>query len=157
MTKENIRDYSMSITQASRTGLVVITYNIIIDYINEALRAHGEDRLSDYRTALKKAKSFLAELSGALDMQYELSHNLMRLYLFMNREMVKADSGKDVTNLSRIRDMLKELRDAFCEVGKTDNSGPVMENTQTVYAGLTYSKGSLNENMYSAGNRGYTV
>lgn len=37
------------------------------------------------------------------------------------------------------------MKESFEEIAKQDTSGPVMENSQQVYAGLTYGKGSLNE------------
>ena len=37
------------------------------------------------------------------------------------------------------------LLESFEEVARQDESGPVMENTQQIYAGLTYGKDSLNE------------
>ena len=42
-------------------------------------------------------------------------------------------------------------RQAYATVSKEDTSGSVMENTQTVYAGLTYGKNQL---MESLGNEG---
>jgi len=47
--------------------------------------------------------------------------------------------------------MMRKLHDAYATVSKEDTSGSVMENTQTVYAGLTYGKNQL---MESLGNEG---
>ena len=54
---------------------------------------------------------------------------------------------------------MTKLKAAFEEVAKQDTSEPLMENTQQVYAGLTYGKGSLNEVLMSRDeyNRGYRV
>lgn len=127
MTKENIRDYSINITQATRTGLVVITYNIIIDYLDDAMAAYSQKDIDAFREAIKKAKPFLAELTKALDMRYPISANLMSIYLFMNKSLVKADIKQDVSELPRIKKMLLQLRDAFIEVGKDDEPDPVMQ------------------------------
>ena len=35
--------------------------------------------------------------------------------------------------------------ESFEQVAKQDTSGAVMANTQQIYAGLTYGKGTLNE------------
>ena len=58
-----------------------------------------------------------------------------------------------------VREVMTKLKEAFEEVAKQDTSGPLMENTQQVYAGLTYGKGSLNEVLISGDeyNRGYRV
>ncbi|OYO98714.1 flagellar protein FliS, partial [Lachnotalea glycerini] len=47
---------------------------------------------------------------------------------------------------------------AFTEVAKKDDSPVLMGNTQQVYAGLTYGKGSLTESFSNQGsNRGFRV
>lgn len=127
MTKENIKDYSININQATRTGLVVITYNIIVDYLDDAMAAFAKKDMDGFRGAIRKAKPFLAELTKALDMKYPISGNLMSIYLFMNKSLVKADIKLDTTEIPRIKKMLIQLRDAFIEVGRNDEPDPVMQ------------------------------
>ena len=52
--------------------------------------------------------------------------------------------------------LLDSLKESFEKLAAQDDSGPAMSNTQSVYAGLTYGKGTLNEST-SSGNRGFTV
>ena len=40
---------------------------------------------------------------------------------------------------------IEKLRAGFEGIKGQDTSGPVMQNVQQVYAGLTYGKGTLNE------------
>ena len=48
------------------------------------------------------------------------------------------------------------LKEAYEVLAIQDQSGPVMQNTQAVYAGLTYGKDDLTENMTDQGtNRGF--
>ena len=53
--------------------------------------------------------------------------------------------------------MIAGLKTAFEKVAESDDSAPLMENTQSVFAGLTYGKGSLNETDLdpNAANRGF--
>lgn len=157
MTNQEIRDYSLKISQSSKTGLIVIMYEMAVKYIDDGVLALKSDNVNEYRTNIKRAKSVINELVSVLDMRYEISYQLRNIYVFMIKVLVRADIRKETDELVRIREMLLELRKAFIEVGKNDNSGAVMQNTQQVYAGLTYSRTSLNENMYSDVNRGYKV
>lgn len=157
MTKQELKDYGVKVTQASRTGLIVMMYEITAKYLSDACECFRSGEIGEFRADLRKARAFISELSGALDMRYPVSGNLLALYLFMNNALVRADIRKDISETERIIGMLKKLQTAFLEAGKSDDSGPVMENTQQVYAGLTYSRSSLNENMYSDSNRGFTV
>lgn len=42
--------------------------------------------------------------------------------------------------------------ESFEQVAKEDHSGPVMEHSQQLYAGLTYGKGTLNEVSFGEGS-----
>ena len=50
---------------------------------------------------------------------------------------------------------MQSLHDSFEIISKQDTSGPVMGNTQTVYAGLTYGKTDLNVSLSDPDNRGF--
>lgn len=157
MTGEERKEYGMKVTQAGGSGLVVITYDIIAKYLNDAMAALNKSDNAEYRRCLGLARALLAELTGALDMQYEVSKKLMALYIFMNKVIVRADITKDVTELVRIKEMLSKLREAFARVCEECPQEPVMDNVETVYTGYTYSKTAMNEEIYSNTNRGFTV
>jgi flagellar protein FliS len=52
---------------------------------------------------------------------------------------------KDGRFLEEVTVTICRLRDAYAVVSQQDNSGPVMKNAQTLYAGLTYGRKALNE------------
>lgn len=155
MTKSQIKDYGIRITQANGAELVAITLEIAAEYISEA--ADSIENISAFRDLLGKARTFINQLIRSLDMRYKISSELLSIYLYVNSELQKADIRKNSELLPRLKDIIVNLSGAFREVGKEDKSGKVMENAQQVYAGLTYSKESLNENIYSDPGRGYTV
>ncbi len=135
MTKAEIQEYTLRITQGNRTDLIVTTYDIILKYI------------ADASEELKKQdkKKYIAQLMGALDLQYEVSLQLFQLYRFAQKRLIEASYEETDKKLEDAIPIFRELREAFSEVAKQDNSGPVMRNIDQVYAGLTYGKGSLNE------------
>lgn len=143
MKKESIQAYSKRITQANRTELVVITYEIIIEHIKNARESYGnrEEFVSD----IDQAQTFLKELMVGLDFQQEISKELMSLYIFINKQFIEAKRKNTCELLPRIQGMLEGLLSSFREISKQDNSAPVMQNTQKVYAGLTYGRSDVNE------------
>ena len=157
MTNQEINVFSRKITNASKSQLVVIMYEVAIKYIDDGIQSLNNNEVDNYRLNLKRSKAVINELISVLDMTQKISVELRRLYVFMVGVLVKADIRMETEELLRVREMLKKLMEAFSVVSKSDESGPLMENTQAVYAGLTYSKDSLNENIYSATNRGYKV
>ena len=157
MTKEEINEYSYRVTQASKTELIVIMYEMAGNYMRDAVAAFDVEDFELYRDNLKKAQRVINKLSASLDMNIRISKDLFGLYLYMNNTIVKASIRKDKEELEMIMLMLDKLGSAFEKVSVEDISGPVMKNTQQVYAGLTYSNDGLNEYHDSAFKRGYSV
>lgn len=159
MTREDLNGYAMRISQSSRTEIVVIMYEVAIKYIEDGTHAlEGGDK-EQFRHDIRRAKAFVNELASVLDMKYPISGNLLALYTYMNNVMVRADISLHTEELLRVKAQLVKLKDAFVKVAAQDTSGPVMQNAQRVYAGLTYSKNALNESYGDVQSikRGYTV
>lgn len=157
MTKEQTTGFSYRIMQASPTELIIILYEMLEVYLNDAVSYCREDKIVEFRASLKNGRGVLNELIHSLDMQYEISRNFIQIYLFINRAMIKASVSKDTKDLERCTGMIGKLRNAFEQVKGEDRRGPVMKNTQQVYAGLTYGKGTLNESFGLESNRGFRV
>ena len=160
MDKEKIERYSFKVTQANRTQLVVIVYDIIMDDLRTAKEAYADHRIDDFVRTIKHGQKFLIELMRTLDCQYQISLDIMSLYLYINKKIIQAMIQRKPDALEGLEDILLKLRSSFDIISRTDYSGPVMQNTEQVYAGLTYHKGNLNEAYLDAGNqikRGFTV
>ena len=85
-----------------------------------------------------------------------LARNLLQLYLYASRQLAKAEARNRVGELASVEDMMAKLCEAYGQISRQDTSGPVMANTQTIYAGLTYGKNTLTENLTDQGsNRGF--
>ncbi|WP_167957591.1 flagellar export chaperone FliS [Anaerosporobacter faecicola] len=145
MKNELTQAYVTRITQANRSELVVIIYEIILTHLNDAQEAYHKEEQMVYKNELEQAQKFLLELMSGLDFAYEISKNLMSIYLFVNKTLLEAKSSYDSEVVERVIKILESLKQSFVEVGKSDNSQVLMQNTQKVYAGLTYGKNSLNE------------
>lgn len=145
MTKKELKEYSVRITQSTKTGLVVITYEIILNYLQTGKAAFEKGEIKDFVFNVNKAKQFVNNLSGCLDFKYTISKELFEIYLFINRTLSECVVKKDGSKVQNIIGIIEKLKTAFAEVGKNEKTGPVMENTEKIYAGLTYSKGKLNE------------
>ena len=143
MTREEIQDYSLRITQGNKTALVVTTYDIILKYLADAQEEYTDGNTEKFVFNVKKANEFLAELMRSLDLQYALGLQLLQLYRYIQKMLVKAIFQKKPDSLQGLEQMLMSLREAFAEVAKQDKS-PAFAGKQ-VYAGLTYGKSSLNE------------
>lgn len=156
MTTETKQTFTRRITQANRTQLVVIVYEMLLVYLEDAVKAYKEDKKEEFKENLRMARECIGQMRTSLNFDYELSKSLFALYCFADRELAKDIYSHKTENLDVIRMIFTKLHDAYYVVSAKDESGPLMDNIQTVYAGLTYTKSDLNENFFNYDTkRGY--
>ena len=159
MTQEQIQTYTLRVSQASPCELVVIMYDIILDDVKNARMAKNAGDEKQYQADLIHAGKFVNELMDALDFSQPISFRLMSLYIYVNKMLVKARINKKWDSLNDVELVIEKLRTGFDGIKNQDTNGPVMQNVQQVYAGLTYGKGTLNETYLNAQdyNRGFNA
>ena len=159
MKKEAIHAFTARITQASRSELTVILYEMILTELAEAEEAFEQGDLSSFDKELKRAQKYVSELMATLDYKYAISYDLMSLYLYVNKRIITAIMKQNSDPINSAQSVLQKLLVGFEGVSKQDKSGPMMRNTQKVYAGLTYGRGTLNETFLdpSTKSRGFIV
>ena len=156
MTTEKKQTFTRRITQANRSQLVVIVYEMLLVYLEDAMNAYEEDKKEDFRENLRMARECIGQMRTSLNFDYNISRNLFAIYCFADREIAKDMYSLKKENLDVIKMIFTKLHDAYYVVSTKDESGPLMDNIQTVYAGLTYSKSDLNEDFMNYDiNRGY--
>lgn len=142
MTKEVKQQFTLRITQANPTELVVILYEMALTFLQEAREAGEQQDWVEFKEGIRKIRGCINELIQSLHMEYEPAGNLYKLYMFCIRRLAYADVRKETKVLDEIESVLGKLKDAYAQIAPTNTSAPVMSNTQTVYSGLTYGKGA---------------
>ena len=155
MKEELILDFQRRLSQCNKGQMIVIMYDIVFAYLDEAKEAHEIGDYEQYKIAIKRGQQSIEELQKALDFRYEISKNLYRLYVTSKNLLSKAIYQNRTDGIVEAEKILKSLYASFCEAAQTDTSGSIMRNTQAVYAGMTYGKTSLNENLTGDYNRGF--
>lgn len=159
MKKEVMKEFTVRVTQASKSELTVILYEMILTELKEAKEAHGQGDMTAFDRELKLAQKYVTELQATLNYSYSISYDLLSLYLYVNKSIITAIVRRSPDTLDTAESILNKLLVSFKGVSDLDKSGPVMRNTQQLYAGLTYGKGYLNETYVdpSDQNRGFIV
>ena len=158
MTSELKQQFTLKISNANKTRLVVILYELMLAYIEEAAQANEAGDQEAFRRGIKNAKGCLHELMASLHLEYPVAGSLMQLYAYSDRELTRADLRNSRSELVHVKEIMSKLHDAYEAVSEQDDSSPVMANTQTVYAGLTYGRNNLNESLADQGSsRGFRV
>lgn len=139
------QDFTIRLSQCNKGEMIVILYDIAFTYLNEARDAKLADNAEEYKHALRNAQDVLNTMIKALDFSYEISKQLHPLYVFARNQLAKATYQYKEDGIVEAEKILRRLYEAFKEAAKTDTSGPLMQNVQQVYAGMTYGKSDLNE------------
>jgi flagellar protein FliS len=145
MDKGHLQEYAARVSQANRSELVVVIYEVELESIAEAKKLLEAGEVEQCRTETERARGLITELMTSLDMQYGISHYLRQLYIYAYHELCHAVAERKPELFDHAANIFKELLPSFKEVAKQDDSAPLMQNTQQIFAGLTYGKDSLNE------------
>ena len=157
MQKEQIQEFTSKITLSNRTGLTVVTYEILFAYLADAKSALKEERFEDYKQAIRQAQKCISELMVTLNFSYDLAAELYRVYAYGKELLAKALYKRSDAEIDECEQLMRMLYVSFVEVAKTDDSAPLMRNTEQVYAGYTYGRSDVNSSSDANPSRGFFV
>lgn len=157
MQKEQIQEFTSKITLSNRTGLTVVTYEILFAYLADARKALGEANWEDYKQSVRKAQKCITELMVTLNFTYELSLELYRIYEYGKELLAKAIYRRSEAEINECESLLRMLYASFVQVADTDTSPVLMQNTEQVYAGYTYGRKDVNSSSVVNPARGFFV
>lgn len=148
MNNTVMKDFQNKIVNAGKGDLLMITYDLLFVSLQDAIEAIDNNEDGQFNQSMIRAHRLLRELSDNLDFKYEISRDLMSIYIYINKELIDASLHLDKEPLERSVSVLKLLSDGFEQAGESDDKRPLVGNGQKLYAGLTYGKGTLNETVY---------
>ena len=158
MTEEQIKDYTLRITNANETALAVIVQELLEMSLKEAIEAlaGGEEEL--FVTRLKKAQRFLGEMIHSINYEDPVGRVIGWDYVEAHKQLLEGKRTHKREPMISAYECVKRYTPVFQKIAKDDTSAPLMGHAQKVYAGLTYGKTSKLETAVDQElNRGYTV
>ena len=149
--------YTARISSASSAQLCVITYEILLERVDQAISCDEHD--AEFAAAVEKARQALQTLMSALDMDNDISKQLFPLYVFADKLLVQAYFARDRQSLHDARKIFEPLLTAYREAESADVpenvKQAVLRPSQQLYAGLTYTGGKLDEYVDQDMRRGF--
>ena len=106
------------IMTATPEALTLMLYNGCLKFIDEGIQSVKDKKWEDANTSLQKAENIISEFRITLDMDYDISKQLMPLYNYTYDRLVEGNMKSDVTMLEEARSIIKELRDAWAQAMK---------------------------------------
>lgn len=107
-----------SVTTASPGELTLMLYNGCLKFLVKAKVAINEKDIMERNTNLQKAQAIIGELMSTLNMDIEISKQMLPLYEYMNQRLIEANIKNDITIVEEIEGLVTEFRDTWKEVLK---------------------------------------
>lgn len=146
MDKEKVLDFTRRISQCNKSGLTLITYEILFTYLEESKAAYEKAEYEPFKKNIREAENCLNQLRNTLNFEYEIAKEIYPIYQFCSRQLAMAVVKNKVKELQEAENLLKKLYEGFQEASIEDLSLPLMQNSEKVIAGMTYQKNHLAEN-----------
>lgn len=105
-----------SVTTASPGELTLMLYNGCLKFLTKANKAIEEKDIQEKNTNLQKAQAILTELMSTLNMDYDISRQMLPLYEYMNRRLIEANVKNDMSIVDEVIGLTTEFRDAWKQV-----------------------------------------
>lgn len=93
--------------------LLLVVYDELVKRLTQAELLLTKEDYTAFENAVDRAVDIVHYLDDTLDRQYPISLDLARLYDFFCYELSRVKSGRNKTELERIKRMASELRESF--------------------------------------------
>ena len=111
-----------SVLAATPAELTLMLFDGCIRFLKQAQAFIREKNIEQSHNNLIKAGDIIAELMSTLDVNYEISNNLMSLYIYIYNEILKANMTKEAEKIEPIIDLVSELRDTWKQAIQIDRT-----------------------------------
>lgn len=147
--------YKMRISQAGIVEYTLIMLEMEKQWIEESLQAFEAGRTPLFVDCVTRAQAVQVELMNVMNMDNSVAVDIYAVFAYINKQLILAKIKQQPLELARCKELLERYHKSFAAIQDTDQAGPVMAQSEKVYAGLTYGTSGLVES--SVGGTEYTV
>lgn len=105
-----------SVTQASPAELTLMLYNGALKFIKLAKKGIKENSIEDKNLNIQKTQAIIQELMVTLNTDVSLSKDLMRMYDYMQSQLIQANIKNDIGLLEEVEGFFVQFRDTWKEM-----------------------------------------
>lgn len=105
-----------SVTTASPGELTLMLYNGCLKFLHHSKKAIEAKDIRAKNENLQKAQAIILELMATLNMEIDISKQMMPLYEYMNHRLVEANIKNDITIIDEVEGYIIDFRDTWKEV-----------------------------------------
>ncbi|MEK5334313.1 flagellar export chaperone FliS [Lysinibacillus sp. FSL W8-0992] len=105
-----------SVTTASPGELTLMLYNGCLKFLTKAKSAINDRNIEQRNYNIQRSQAIISELMSTLNMDIEISKQMMKLYEYIQHRLVEANIQNDVSIIEEVEGLVTEFRDTWKEV-----------------------------------------
>lgn len=105
-----------SVTTASPGELTLMLYNGCLKFLTKAKSAIDDRNIEQRNYNIQRSQAIISELMTTLNMDIEISKQMMKLYEYIQHRLLEANIQNDVSIIEEVEGLVTEFRDTWKEV-----------------------------------------
>lgn len=119
MYQNGYEQYKMQTVSTMTKGeMLLLLYDELLKRLTRAEIALNEKEYDLFEKAVERSEEIIWYLDKTLNMEYEISVELRRMYEFFLYELSRLKAGRRVAVIQELKPLVTDLRDAFKEASK---------------------------------------
>lgn len=120
MYQNGYEQYKMqSVNTMTRSEMLLLLYDELIKRLTRAEIALENQDYTLFDKSVQRLRDIVHYLDETLNMDYEISYELRRMYEFFLYELSRLQAGRNSAVVRELKPLVTELRDAFKEASKS--------------------------------------
>ena len=120
MYQNGYEQYKMqSVNTMTRGEMLLLLYDELIKRLTRAQLALDDEDYELFERAVQRSNDIVHYLDKTLNLDYQISYELRRMYEFFLYELSRLQAGRNSAVIQELKPLVMELRDAFREASKT--------------------------------------
>lgn len=108
-----------SINTMTQGEMLLLLYDELLKRLSRASFAVENADFVLFDQSVVRAQEIVRYLKDTLDLSYEISAELVRMYNFFEYMLVRINAGRSTELIEELKLLVKDLREAFQEASKT--------------------------------------
>ncbi len=120
MFRNGYEQYKMqSVNTMTRSEMLLLLYDELIKRLTRAQIALGDKNYDLFDRSVQRSRDIVHYLDQTLNMEYQISYELRRMYEFFLFELSRLQAGRNPAVVDELKPLVADLREAFKEASKT--------------------------------------
>lgn len=124
-----------SINTMTQGELLLLLYEELLKRLLRAEYALKKEDFALFDQSVERCRQIVFYLEETLDYQYQISHDLKKLYDFFIYEFSRLSSGRNADIIQEIRPLIEELKEAYEEADRKAGGSIQLEGRLPVNRG----------------------